>query len=126
MNKEIKLGTYKFRRKRNGQFKKGSTILPTIAFVFVIVLAITTYFHWETAQAWFDQQDVKYENVVEVDDRDTEQKVADNLAEAMRDLKDARATVKRAHNALDEAQALENEAIKAYNEAISYVETISK
>lgn len=99
-----------------------------------MAIGLGLYFHWDTLTA------VSYEApVVEVveDERDMEQKVADNLAEAIRGLKDARQYEAEIEKMRDEmitkmnaelkaAKDNTNSAIDNYNQAVFNVETIAK
>lgn len=91
-----------------------------VAFVLCVALGLGVFVHALT----FEPETYEAEKVEVIkDDRDNPQKLADNLAEAIRQVADARKTLQKAQKALMDAQALESDAVDNYNNAICALNT---
>lgn len=87
-----------------------------VTFIVVVALGVGVFVHALTFEP--ETYSATATSTPQTDVRDNPQKIADNLAEAIRQVADARATLQRAQEALNDAQVLENDAIDNYNDAI--------
>ena len=95
-----------------------------IGFTFILLFITFVVFQ---LQGYFEAQEVQsYTSEEVIDERDDEQKVADNLAEAIRLRKKATEHRLEVEEALNEAIETENAAIENYNQALWNVDTIAQ
>ena len=95
-----------------------------IGFTFILLFITFVVFQ---LQGYFEAQEVQsYTSEEVIDERDDEQKVADNLAEAIRLRKKATEHRVSVEQALSEAIETENAAIENYNQALWNVDTIAQ